>query len=246
MTATYPLPGSVVGTVHSARSLAAARKLSPGAVDFIELRVDAFAALPDADRELARLESAAGELAAPLIVTARHPREGGAGSLSLLRRRELLLRFMGHSAMIDIELRSAVQLAVVANRAAADGVGIILSYHDFRTTPPLATLKKRAARALNAGCTVFKVAVMAETAQSLTVLMRFLTETPGFTLSAAGPGAVRPGLAIMGMGAFGKVSRIALGGAGSALNYGYLDSPQVPGQWPAELLKQRLAELRGG
>jgi len=30
---------------------------------------------------------------------------------------------------------------------------------------------------------------------------------------------------------------------GSALNYGYLDEPNAPGQWEATLLKQRLAEL---
>jgi hypothetical protein len=29
------------------------------------------------------------------------------------------------------------------------------------------------------------------------------------------------------------------------LNYGYLDEPQVSGQWEATLLKQRLAELVG-
>ena len=49
-------------------------------------------------------------------------------------------------------------------------------------------------------------------------------------------------LAVMGMGAFGKVSRLALGKSGSVLNYGYLDKPQVSGQWPAALLKERLRE----
>jgi 3-dehydroquinate dehydratase len=48
----------------------------------------------------------------------------------------------------------------------------------------------------------------------------------------------------MGMGVFGKLSRLVLGRAGSVLNYGYLDTVQVLGQWPAALLKQRLLELR--
>ncbi|MEI7773411.1 MAG: type I 3-dehydroquinate dehydratase, partial [Verrucomicrobiota bacterium] len=51
------------------------------------------------------------------------------------------------------------------------------------------------------------------------------------------------GLSVMGMGAYGQISRLVLGRCGSVLNYGYLDRPQVPGQWPAELLKQRLLEL---
>jgi 3-dehydroquinate dehydratase-1 len=47
----------------------------------------------------------------------------------------------------------------------------------------------------------------------------------------------------MGMGPLGKVSRLVLGAAGSRLNYGYLDKPQVPGQWPAAELAQRLREV---
>jgi len=45
------------------------------------------------------------------------------------------------------------------------------------------------------------------------------------------------------MGTFGKLSRVTLAAAGSVLNYSYLEKAQVPGQWPAALLKERLAEL---
>ena len=55
--------------------------------------------------------------------------------------------------------------------------------------------------------------------------------------------AAAPALSVMGMGAYGKVSRLVFARAGSVLNYGFLDRVQVPGQWPAELLKARLAEL---
>jgi 3-dehydroquinate dehydratase len=48
----------------------------------------------------------------------------------------------------------------------------------------------------------------------------------------------------MGMGQYGQLSRLLFGGCGSILNYGYLDKAQVPGQWPAEVLKARLLELR--
>jgi 3-dehydroquinate dehydratase-1 len=47
----------------------------------------------------------------------------------------------------------------------------------------------------------------------------------------------------MGMGRFGKVSRLLLAQAGSVLNYGYLDRPNASGQWEATILKQRLKEL---
>jgi 3-dehydroquinate dehydratase-1 len=62
-------------------------------------------------------------------------------------------------------------------------------------------------------------------------LARFLLRHPGVPIS------------VMGMGEYGKLSRLLLARAGSVLNYGYLDVVQVPGQWPAPLLKERLAEL---
>jgi len=231
-----PHPGAVVGTVHSVPALAAARKLPRGAVDYLELRLDNFAALPHGERELERLEAAAPHLPAPLIVTARHPREGGFGALTAPGRRRLLRRFLKHAALIDIELRSALQLTVSIREARETGVGVILSHHDFQRTPPLARLIELAQRARGAGATVFKLATTATCASDLTVLLRFLTETKG-TGSSVG------GLAVMGMGPFGKISRLLLGRAGSVLNYGYLDKSQVPGQWPAVQLKERLAEV---
>jgi 3-dehydroquinate dehydratase-1 len=47
----------------------------------------------------------------------------------------------------------------------------------------------------------------------------------------------------MGMGPLGKVSRLVLPSAGSLLVYGYLDRPQVEGQWPAEEVARRLREV---
>ena len=47
----------------------------------------------------------------------------------------------------------------------------------------------------------------------------------------------------MGMGEFGRVSRLALAKAGSVLNYGYLDEPNAPGQWEARELRQLLTAI---
>ena len=52
-----------------------------------------------------------------------------------------------------------------------------------------------------------------------------------------------PQLSVMGMGPYGKISRLLFARAGSVLNYGYLEQPQVPGQWEATVLKQRLSEV---
>src|SRR5437773_9293979 len=66
--------------------------------DLFELRLDR---LPAAAVD--RLENMLPKLGAPLIITARHPQEGGAGKLSLRKRRALLTRFLlsPAKAMVD-------------------------------------------------------------------------------------------------------------------------------------------------
>lgn len=217
---------AVVGTIHSQKALAAARRLRKGAVDLLELRVDHFADNPEP------LLRAAHSLPAPLIVTVRHPQEGGFGSLSWKAREELFARFLPVADWIDVELRSIKRLSnSVLAEARACGVGIIVSDHHFRSTPPLSTLVRRLQSARRAAPEVFKIATRTETARELTVLLSFLQKSP------------RQALAVMGMGAFGKVSRLVLARSGSVLNYGWLGEPQVPGQWEATELKARIEEL---
>jgi len=216
--------GSVVGTIPDEAALKTALRLKPGAVDFLELRVDAFA---DSEARLKRLEKALPGLKCfPLIVTVRHPREGGENGLGVRRRRELFRRFLPHAALVDVELRSARALKSVIAAARVSGAGVILSYHNFRNTPSLKRLQalRRAAR----GAEVFKVATTVNRSSALARLLEFLT--PG-----------KPALSVMGMGILGQHSRIMLGCGGSVLNYGYLGKRvQVPGQWPAVELKALL------
>ena len=215
----------IVGTIPTPAALACAKELPPAAVDLFELRVDHFAADP---RPLAR---AIPKFAAPLIVTVRHPLEGGAGDLSTARRRELYAQFLPAAKYIDIELRSVRHLATTIADARARGVRIILSAHFFNTTPSLARLEALRDCAFDAGADVFKVATLTRTLPDVITLASLLAST-----------SRRRALAVMGMGAFGKMSRPFLACAGSVLNYGYLDAAQVPGQWRAPLLKERLAE----
>ena len=225
-----PLSSSnVVGTIHSPQSLAAALKLLPGAVDFLELRVDSFASAVDC----ALLEQSLPRLRTPLLLTVRHPLEGGAGRLATAQRRALYLRFLPWASLVDVELRSAETLRDVIAGARAQGAGVILSHHDFHKTPSPARLQTLWSAARRVGADVFKVAAVTDKARDVAVLLDFLTARR----------ADAPALAVMGMGAYGKVSRLVFAQAGSVLNYGFLDCAQVPGQWPAELLKRRLAEL---
>ena len=190
----------VVGTIPSPEALAVALKMKPGAVDFFELRIDHFADDP------APLLRAAPRLKAPLIITVRHPAEGGHGALPLARRRELYAQFLPHAALLDLELRSLPALAGTVAEAQASGVAVIGSAHFFKTTPKFEKLDALYLRARAAGLDAFKIATLTRTPDDVHTLFRLLLRHPRTPISA------------MGMGPCGKLSRLLLAHAGSVLN----------------------------
>ena len=226
-----PSPPLVVGTIHSPGALECALRLKSGAVDLLELRVDAFAATPEL---LQSLMIAVPKLNAPLLLTVRHPREGGASGLTLSRRKALFRQFLPVVQWADFEVRSLDGLRAEIAEARDLGVRLVVSDHHFKGTPSLRRLRERLARARSVSPAVAKVAATVRTPEELERLLSFLNWGERQSLG---------GLSVMGMGAYGQISRLVFGRCGSILNYGYLDQPQVPGQWPAELLKQRLLEL---
>jgi 3-dehydroquinate dehydratase-1 len=219
--------GNVAGIIHSIASLQAALRLDPRLLDFFEVRADCLAGLEE------EVVHKLPKLKLPLIVTARHPLEGGAHSLSAAKRRECYKKFLPHAALVDIELRSTKSMAGVIDGAQKNKVGIILSYHNFQRTPPLKQLRSLAAAAEKAGADIFKVATVVSSPGDLATLLSLQN-------------SLKMPLSLMGMGKYGKVSRLLFAQGGSVLNYGFLDKAVVKGQWPALLLKQRIAELVEG
>ena len=216
--------GNVAGTIHSPACLKAALRLDSRSLDYFEIRVDSFIGRED---ELLRQLP---KLKLPLILTVRHPLEGGAHSLSTAKRRECYKKFLPHAALVDIELRSAKSLTDVIVSAQGEGMEIILSYHNFKITPLCKQLTHLAGEARKAGADIFKVAAAVSSPGDVATLLAFQQSQ-------------KMPLSLMGMGNYGKASRLLFAQAGSVLNYGYLGSAQVSGQWPAELLKKRIAEL---
>lgn len=216
---------NTVGTINSAASLAAALKIPAGAVDLFELRLDYFSE----NREV--LLKAIPRLKAPLLITARHFKEGGNLPLTFSQRADLYEAFIPHSALIDVEVRSMERLHSVLHSARSAGLKIIASFHDFKATPRPERLAEMARKSARLGADLFKVAALTQTPADVARLLALFSTT-------------KMPLSVMGMGRFGKASRLLFAQAGSVLNYGFLDpSAQVSGQWPAKLLKQRIAEV---
>jgi 3-dehydroquinate dehydratase-1 len=215
----------VVATVHTVRGWALAADLPRGDADLVEIRLDCLA------RHTTRLRREWEKLCRPVILTARHPSEGGVADLKAPRRRDLLMEFLPGASLVDVELRSVRSMAPVLEEARRYGLRRIISLHDFRATPPLVTLRRRVRAAVAAGADIIKIATHLRGPQDLATLLQL----------QAGP-SPRP-LALMGMGALGRVSRLVLAAGGSCLNYGYLDRPQVAGQWPAAELRDLLGKI---
>jgi len=76
----------VVGVIASPEDMDRAMRIRRPP-NFFELRLDRLAGIVD------QLEDKLPKLRAPLIITARHPEEGGANKLSTPQRRDLLTRF---------------------------------------------------------------------------------------------------------------------------------------------------------
>lgn len=215
----------MVATVDTPKGLRSAIKLGGKAGDLIEIRLDCLVS------NVEMLEKLLPQLRPPILLTARHPREGGAENLSLPLRRSLLEKFLPWAAAIDVELRSTSAMSALLKEAGKKDVLKIFSFHDFQRTPGLPKIASLVEAAKNGGADVLKIATTLSKARDLS------------TLVTCQGSAGRLPVAAMGMGPLGRVSRLTLAACGSALSYGYLDRAQVPGQWPVEKLAQRLKEV---
>ena len=135
----------VVGVITSPAELNFAIRMGRPP-DFFELRLDRLVSVVD------RLENKISKLRAPLIITARHPMEGGANRLSPQQRHNLLARFLSRARFIDVELRSAPLFGSLLRLARKQNVGRIISVHYLKSTPTPNRLrdKSRAAKTYGA------------------------------------------------------------------------------------------------
>jgi 3-dehydroquinate dehydratase-1 len=212
-------PAQIVGVIGSRADLHFALRMT-NPPDLFELRLDRLTGCLD------ELEKKMSIFPAPIIITARHPQEGGANKLSTQRRRALLRRFLPHARYVDVELRSAKALRSVLEQACRQKVGRIISFHDFTDTPGVRILKAKARAAKSYGADIFKIAARTDTPAQLSRLFEFAKEDVDLALSA------------MGIGKLGRKSRRELIRRGSNLNYAHLGRATIAGQ-------PGLSEIRG-
>jgi 3-dehydroquinate dehydratase-1 len=225
----------LVARTHSSL-MADARIVIDQSPDVIEWRVDHFDDIESYDAVLAAghaLREVAGKT--PLICTLRSSAEGGR-PLSLAPSALEALRLMMADQLPfefhDVEMRLSDALVSALVRKVHDkGRKVILSAHDFNSTPSDDELRKYFLRANQLGGDVAKVAVMPTTPDDV---LRLLSVTRRMCESLPIP------IISMSMGSLGVMSRIFGGVFGSALTFATGAGESAPGQIPLRELREML------
>jgi len=219
----------IVATVTQPEDLVHLASGGAAPCDFLEFRVDNLAS---AELELTPVLASSPR---PVLLTVRCPEEGGAGNLPAETRLALYARHLGTATLVDTEIASLETglFSDFPGLVQSAGKTLVASFHDFTGFPGRERLAERIALAYALGAEVAKVAVVLTSMKDLFELVELveIQRETGRALSA------------MGMGPLGKLSRLVLARAGSCLNYGYLRTPNAPGQWASEDLGRWLREM---
>jgi 3-dehydroquinate dehydratase-1 len=183
-------------------------------LDIAEARIDLFKSF-EPSHVLGQIERVTD---LPIIATVRSLVEGGKWIRSDEERLELFESIIPHVDAIDIETSSASILDRVIKHAKVAGKLVVVSYHNFESTPDLDTLSYYFEKAKQSGADIVKVATYVldkSDIQTLAMLTINRSDTP---------------LVVLGMGSVGVKTRILFPALGSLMTYAFIDRATAPGQ----------------
>jgi 3-dehydroquinate dehydratase-1 len=155
----------------------------------------------------------------PILLTPRHPSEGGQWPWkNETERIHLTLPLIPNAAALDLELAKLPTLTPLCQAAKKHHLCIILSAHSLTCPLTRSQIQSLARRFQKARPHIAKIAALARNPQDLAILASPLSLCP------------RLPWAIMATGPQALLARTLLTALGSRLLYGYLDHPTAPGQ----------------
>jgi 3-dehydroquinate dehydratase-1 len=212
----------------------------PKQPDLLEWRIDFFEGIVDTDLVVAtarEIKRKAGLV--PILLTRRNATEGGhavdmdEAAVVAMYTRACETRCVD---LIDYELSNPPEhLRRLREVSAANGVAMVMSYHNFQLTPDADTLLDRFVSAQRLGADVAKVAVMPKNPQDVLTLLNATYQASQ---------ALRIPLISMSMGGIGSISRMMGWLYGSAATFAVGKSSSAPGQIAVEDLRATLAAVR--
>lgn len=212
----------------------------PKQPDVLEWRVDFFEAIGDSAAVIAAaraIKQAAGNI--PVLFTRRSTLEGG--EKIALNEDQVIAMYTAVCEsksidLIDYEMANdAANIVRVRAAAKANGIKLVLSFHNFSFTPGLETLASKFLSADQLGADVAKVAVMPRDLDDVLTLL---------TATREASKKLRIPLISMSMGPYGAMTRLFGWTFGSALTFAVGASSSAPGQVPIEDLNTVLAILQ--
>ncbi|MBD8480390.1 type I 3-dehydroquinate dehydratase [Pseudomonas coleopterorum] len=177
----------------------------------------------------------------PLLATFRSKKEGGERALSDIDYFSLYSTLLESAPidLLDIEMmKPEAQVRDSIAKAHAMGVAVVLSNHDFESTPAHTTIIERLQRQQALGGDILKMAAMPKSPADVLALMLATQEMHASH-------AQRP-LLTMSMGPMGITSRIAGQLTGSSLTYASMGSASAPGQMDAGAVRTVLEIMEKG
>jgi 3-dehydroquinate dehydratase-1 len=208
--------------------------------DMLEWRVDFFEQIADTALVIAAakaIKNAAGGV--PLLFTRRSTLEGG--EKISLNEDQVIAMYTAvcvskHIDLIDYEMANdAANIIRVREAAKANGIKLVLSFHNFSYTPALETLDAKFLTADQLGADVAKVAVMPRDLDDVLTLL---------TATRQASKKLRIPLISMSMGPLGAITRMVGGVFGSSLSFAVGAASSAPGQVPIEDLSTVLEILQ--
>lgn len=219
-------PGIVAAIGSDA--IATALKAKYMGADILEIRIDLLGI--NVQEDLARLLHGLKEqVGLPIIVTNRCQKEGGQWEGSEESRMDMLISAIPFADGVDVELSAPFRTRV--NEAMRSGnKTLIISSHDFKTTPSYGDMLSILKLANAAGADIAKLAV---TPNSSADTLRLLTVTQDADFPVC----------TIAMGKLGSHTRVVAPIYGSVLTYGSVDEIVAPGQLRIDELKHMLEVL---
>ncbi|MGG0716940.1 type I 3-dehydroquinate dehydratase [Robertmurraya massiliosenegalensis] len=208
--------------------------------DLIEWRADFFEELHHVDKVLKlanTLHDNLGDI--PLLFTIRSEAEGGNPvSLSENEINKLLVTICEETSidLIDYELRNTIEvISHIREVSERHGKLLILSYHNFKSTPSKEELLAILNKAASLHADIGKIAVMPNDHADVIRLLQ-VTEEAKKSLPIS--------IATMAMGDIGAISRMAGWIFGSELIFAVGDRPSAPGQILIEDLRNLIQTMK--
>jgi 3-dehydroquinate dehydratase-1 len=185
-----------------------------GGLALLEARVDLFRNTEPA-HVLSSVRKA--RAIAPVLGTVRSGSQGGKWTGGETERLALYRALLPHVDAVDVELDAEIRGAVVRAARKAKRT-VVLSHHDFRTTPSASRLDALVRKSAKAGADVIKIATFVKSTNDVLTLSRLFVKHRNHPL------------VVIGMGERGRVTRVLFPAIGSLFTFASLGRKTAPGQ----------------